>query len=70
MNISHCTYFLQVTQSSTSQALANLAPTIPKLRTEVIPMRGRVVSGKPRLLEEICTMQRRRMKNTVKTINN
>ena len=49
--------------------MANLAPTIPKLRTEVIPMRGRVVRGKPRLLEEICTMQRRRMKNTVKTIN-
>ena len=45
-----------------------MAPTIPKLRTEVMPMRGRVVSGKPRLLEEIWTTQRRRMKKTVKTI--
>ena len=52
---------LQSGDGGGTQALINLAPTIPQLRMEVIPMRGRVVRGIPRTLQEIWTTQRRKM---------
>ena len=52
-----------------TQALINLAPRIPQLRMEVIPMRGRVVRGIPRALQEIWTTQRRKMNRMVNIIS-